>query len=94
LLAVKPGIQSYRYGQSIVEHLVAEAAVHIPLWPAGEISDRVFLHVYTANDRAFNLYQRKCQFVTLNPDAPIPDPDENNEPYVVMARNVAVSQKP
>ncbi len=88
LLSVKPAIKSYGYGQFIVDHLVAEAAVHIPLWESGTISDRVFLDVYTANDRALRLYRDKCQFVCLNPDAPVLDPDENNEPYVVMARNV------
>jgi hypothetical protein len=31
------------------------------------------------------------RFVALNPDAPIPDPDENNEPYLVMAKNLAVT---
>jgi ribosomal protein S18 acetylase RimI-like enzyme len=90
LLAVKPGIKSYGYGQSIVDHLVAQAAIVFRFFRPGTISDRVFLDVYTANDKACRLYREKCEFVTLNPDAPIPDEDENNEPYVVMARNVAV----
>ena len=91
LLAVNSRVQSYGYGKSIVEHLVAEAAiVHAALCPVGSISDLVFLDVYKANEKAYRLYHEKCQFVPLNPDAPILDPDENNEPYIIMARNISI----
>jgi ribosomal protein S18 acetylase RimI-like enzyme len=88
LLAVNPAYQKRGHGRSIVEHLIAEATL-IAQSPAG-ISDLLFLDVYTANKGAISLYQ-KCGFVSLNPGAPIPDPQENNEPYVIMARNVAPS---
>jgi hypothetical protein len=32
-----------------------------------------------------------CGFVTLNSDAPISDPNENNEPYTAMAKKLAVT---
>jgi ribosomal protein S18 acetylase RimI-like enzyme len=94
VLAANPGVQSRGYGQAIVEHLVEVATVIVRRWPPGLISDKLFLDVYIANERACKLYSEKCGFVTLNPDNPIPDPAENEEPYVVMARSVAVSPAP
>jgi hypothetical protein len=44
----------------------------------------------TSNRGAISLYER-CGFEILNPDAPIPDPQENNETYVIMARSVDVA---
>jgi ribosomal protein S18 acetylase RimI-like enzyme len=88
LLAVNPAFQKRGHGRSIVQHLIGEAVL-IARSP-GNFSDRLFLDVYTANQGAISLYE-KCGFVPLNPDFPIPDPAENNEPYFVMARNVAVA---
>ena len=88
LLAVNPAFQKRGHGRSIVEHLIAESVL-IAQSPA-DISDILFLDVYTANQGAISLYN-KCGFVTLNPDTPILDPQENNETYVIMARRVAVS---
>jgi ribosomal protein S18 acetylase RimI-like enzyme len=88
LLAVNPEFQKRGHGRSIVQHLIAEAVL-IAQSPAG-FSDLLFLDVYTANQGAISLYE-KCGFVTLNPDAPILDPQENNAPYVIMAQKVAVA---
>lgn len=88
LLAVNPAFQKRGHGRSIVLHLIAEAVL-IAESPAG-CSELLFLDVYTANQGAVSLYQ-KCGFVTLNPDAPIPDSQENDEPYVIMAKRVVVT---
>lgn len=88
LLAVNPKFQKRGHGRSIVEHLLAEAVL-IAQSPA-DISDFLFLDVYTANQGAISLYD-KCGFITLNPDTPVPDPQENGETYIIMARRVAVS---
>src|SRR5260370_273819 len=88
LLPVHPAFRGLGHGQRIVEHLVAEAALFAQS-PVG-ISDRLFLDVYTGNQGAISLYER-CGFEILNPDSPIPDPQENNEPYVIMARSLAVA---
>jgi len=88
LLAVHPAFQKQGYGRSIVEHLIAEAVL-IAQSP-GDFSDLLFLDVYTANKGAISLYN-KCGFVTMNQNAPILDPQENNEEYVLMARSVAVA---
>ncbi|WP_082840151.1 GNAT family N-acetyltransferase [Gemmata sp. SH-PL17] len=92
LLSVKPGIKSMGYGKSIVDHLIAEAALNVRDFE-GYVSSYLFLDVYVANEPAIRLYRDKCQFVVLNPNNPISDPDEHNEPYFVMARNVALSEK-
>lgn len=91
LLAVNPDFEGRGYGRAIVEHLIAQAATVLHVWPTQSLSEKLFLDVYTANGPACKLYCEKCQFVILNPDAPIPDPEENNEPYVIMARNIAIS---
>lgn len=88
LLAVNPAFQKRGHGRSIVEHLIAEAV--LISHGVDDISDFLFLDVYTANQGAIALYQ-KCGFATLNQDAPIPDPEENNETYIIMARNLAVA---
>jgi ribosomal protein S18 acetylase RimI-like enzyme len=88
LLAVHPAFQKRGHGRAIVEHLIAEAVL-IAQSP-GDFSDHLFLDVYSANQGAISLYN-KCGFVTLNPDAPIPDPQENNEAYILMARKVVVA---
>ena len=83
-----PAFQKRGHGRSIVEHLIAEAVL-LAGSPA-DFSDRLLLDVYRANHGAISLYE-KCGFVTLNPDAPIPDPQENDKTYVIMARSVAVA---
>lgn len=87
LLAVKPEYQGRGHGFRIVEHLIGEAALYA-LYCPGAMSDRLFLDVYTANVPAVSLYQ-KCGFSILNPKNTIPDPQEHNEPYFVMARSIA-----
>ncbi len=88
LLAVNPAFQKRGYGRSIVQHLLAESVL-IAQSPAG-FSDLLFLDVYTANQGAISLYE-KCGFVILNPDIPILDPQENNEPYVIMAKKLVLA---
>jgi ribosomal protein S18 acetylase RimI-like enzyme len=88
LLAVNPSFERRGHGRSIVEHLIGEAAL-VARSPA-DYSDLLFLDVYTSNQPAISLYE-KCGFTTLNPDQPIPDPKERGEPYIVMAKKVAVS---
>jgi ribosomal protein S18 acetylase RimI-like enzyme len=87
LLAVHPAFERRGHGRSIVEHLIAEAVLFAQ--SAAGISDLLFLDVYAANQPAISLYE-KCGFVILNPNSPILDPLENKEPYVVMAKKVAV----
>jgi ribosomal protein S18 acetylase RimI-like enzyme len=90
LLAVNPQFQRLGHGRSILEHLIAEAAIFAMLVPA--LSDDLFLDVYTANVPAIKLYE-KCGFTKLGPDLPIlVDPRENNEPYIVMAKDVRISE--
>lgn len=89
LLAVNPAFQKRGHGRCIVEHLIAEAVLISQ--SSNDISDVLFLDVYTANKGAIALYD-KLGFVTLNPDTPIPDPQENNEAYIIMARSVAVAR--
>lgn len=87
VLSVKPGSEGKGYGQSIVDHLVAEAVIMCR--NQGEkIAETLFLDVYAANQPAHRLYEKKCGFVTLNPHSPVPDPEENNEPYFIMSRRL------
>jgi ribosomal protein S18 acetylase RimI-like enzyme len=88
LLAVNPAFQKRGHGRSIMKHLTAEAVVIAQ--SLANVSNLLFLDVYTANKGAISLYD-KCGFSVLNSDTPIPDPQENNEPYVIMAKNVAVT---
>jgi len=87
LLAVNPGFQRKGHGRTIVQHLIAEAVLLTQNAP--HISEYLFLDVYTANAAAITLYE-KCGFVSLNPNTPIPDPQENNEPYIIMSMRAAV----
>ena len=88
LLAVHPAFQKRGYGRAIVEHLIGETVLIAQ--SSGDFSDLLFLDVYTANKGAISLYN-KCGFVVLNPAVPIPDPQENNETYFLMARSVAIT---
>ena len=88
VLAVHPSFPRKGHVQTIVEHLIAESVLMNQ--GSADISDKLFLDVYAANQAAVSLYQ-KCGFATLNPDTPIPDPGEDNEPYVIMAKNLAIA---
>ena len=85
---MNPAFQKRGHGRSIVQHLIAVAAQICQSRPAW--SKYLFLDVYLANRGAIALYE-KFGFTILNPDAPIPDPQESNEVYVVMARELAVA---
>jgi len=50
-----------------------------------DLADELYLDVYSRNELAIGLYAKRG-FKVLNPANPIPDPAENNEPFVVMAR--------
>ena len=94
LLAVNPAPDFARrgHGHSIVQHLIAEAVL-IAQSARDFLSDILFLDVYVANQPAISLYD-KCSFIALNSTNPILDPQENNEPYIVMAKKVTVSPAP
>jgi ribosomal protein S18 acetylase RimI-like enzyme len=89
LLAVNPAFRRVGHGSTIVQHLIAEAATVTAVNPT-VVSDLLLLDVYLANSDAIRLYE-KCGFVVLNPVAPIPDPQENNEAYAIMARKVSIA---
>ncbi len=84
LLAVNPTIKSLGYGASIVAHLIGEAA--ILAGGPGDCLDVLFLDVYASNEKAISLYE-KCGFVRVS-DQPRLDPDEDDKPYLIMARSV------
>lgn len=92
VLGVHPKFYGLGYGPRIVEYLTAEAVRLVRLFPG--LSDLLFLDVYAANQKAINLYRDKFHFVVLNPDTPIPDEKENNEPYFVMAKSLAIAPSP
>ena len=45
----------------------------------------------TAREAAAAQPEKLGYVVTLNPGAPILDPQENNEPYIIMAKRLAVA---
>ncbi len=85
LLAINPTIKSLGYGAGIVEHLIDEATL---LATAGLCHDVLFLDVYTSNKRAIDLYNR-LGFATISP-APIVDPAQAGQEYIIMARRVSI----
>jgi len=87
LLAVNPNFQKRGHGLTIVDFLVAEAAGIAQ--KNSNVSNLLFLDVYTANQAAVSLYD-KSGFDTLNRDAPLADPQESNETYVIMAKKLAI----
>jgi len=87
LLAVSPIVQRCGHGTSIVRHLIGEAAILAR--PPGGCHDVLFLDVYTANKGAISVYER-CGFETITVE-PIPDPVEDDKPYIIMARRVSVA---
>lgn len=88
LLAVHPAANGRGYGRRIVEHLVEQAGNRLKLSRPEIASDLLFLDVYVANTAACHLYTAKCGFTCLNPDTPIADASQNNEPYFIMARRI------
>jgi ribosomal protein S18 acetylase RimI-like enzyme len=88
LLAKNPTIKSLGYGTSILRHLVDEATViaHQCDW----IHDVLFLDVYESNTKAIGLYS-KSGFAIVTPE-PLLDPDENNKPFVVMAKRISAAR--
>jgi ribosomal protein S18 acetylase RimI-like enzyme len=88
VLAVHPHHRGSGYGRTIVDHLIAEAVL-IAQHPT-QVSDQLFLDVYQANQGAVSLYL-KAGFSVLNANSPVIDPAENNEPYLIMAKHVAIS---
>jgi ribosomal protein S18 acetylase RimI-like enzyme len=93
LLAVHPDEQfrGKGYGKYIVQHLIAEAVMTLKMPLAVPFSEYMLLDVYAANVKAIGLYEKQG-FKRLNPDNPIPDPQEKGQPYFVMAVNAAVTQ--
>ncbi len=84
LLAVNKEMEGRGHGKSIVLHLVNEAA---RLARTMQICcDILFLDVYADNSIAINLYSI-FGFVNIK-EEPIPDPNEGNRPFLVMARRV------
>ena len=86
VLGVHPHNSGRGYGRQIVEYLVRIATLIYQ--SKANLFDLLFLDVYQANEAAIGLYSNKCQFIALNPNNPIPDPNQNNEPYIVMARKL------
>ena len=84
LLAINPTIKSRGYGTGIVRHLIDEAAL---LALNGQCHDVLFLDVYTTSEKAIRVYT-ECGFATVSPE-PIPDPNEGEKTYVVMAKRIS-----
>lgn len=87
LLAVNPTIKSMGYGTTIVRHLVDEATL-LACRPGG-CHDIVYLDVYTTSEKAIGVYTG-CGFVAVTPE-PIPDAQEADKLYIVMAKRVTIS---
>jgi ribosomal protein S18 acetylase RimI-like enzyme len=85
LLAVNPRIKSLGYGESIVRHLIGEAAIAVR--QATTCYDFLFLDVYADNARAIRLYER-CAFSRLI-GGPLHDMEEDGREYIIMARRVS-----
>jgi ribosomal protein S18 acetylase RimI-like enzyme len=92
LLAVHPNFERRGHGSMIVEHLIGEAA-GIVRSCRGVISEDLFLDVYTANQPAIRLYANRG-FLIINPKTPSLDPQENNEPFFIMTKKVAIASPP
>jgi GNAT superfamily N-acetyltransferase len=87
LLAVNPTIPSRGYGTSIVRHLIGEAAL-LARQTAG-CAGVLFLDVYTTSLKAIKVYT-ECGFVSIT-EQPLPDPQEDDKPYIVMAKWVSAA---
>ena len=83
VLTANPELRRKGVGTEVMFHLLDQA--HELVLNSEVESPFLYLDVYIANEVAMiGIYQNKFGFETLNLDAPILDPDENNEPYVVM----------
>lgn len=87
LLAVNPGIKSRGYGSGILQHLINEAAL---LARNAMICPNLFLDVYCSSEAAIKLY-RKFGFESITAE-PLTDPADKDKPYLIMAKNVALSE--
>jgi GNAT superfamily N-acetyltransferase len=87
LLAVNPTIKSLGYGTTIVQHLIAEAAL-LACRPGG-CHDVLYLDVYTTSSKAIEVYTA-CGFVSVTPE-PIPDVQDGGKLYIVMAKRVTIA---
>lgn len=83
VLGVHPAHEGKGFGRRIVEHLIETATTELQATP--ELSSSLFLDVYVANARAIGLYE-KFGFVAISDPGDFTDPDENDEPYLVMAK--------
>lgn len=89
-LALKPdGTTKGRgYGQAIMDHLIERATATVR-HNRSSISDLLILDVYVENEAACRCYE-KVGFQVLNPNNPVPDPQQDNEPFYVMGRRLPV----
>jgi ribosomal protein S18 acetylase RimI-like enzyme len=87
LLSLMPGCSGRGYGEAIMRHLEAEAALVVRSHP--NCDDRLFLDVYLTSAAAIRLYEKR-QFEYLNRDTPSPDTVADGAPYYVMAKRVSV----
>jgi DNA-binding transcriptional ArsR family regulator len=81
LLATHPGFQGRGIGRQIVRHLIEVARQTASSRP--DCIPRLLLDVYADNIAGINLYT-SSGFATISPE-PIPDPDEDDRGYLVMA---------
>lgn len=84
LLAVNQEMGGRGHGKSIILHLIDEAA-RLASTP-NTCCDTLFLDVYADNLKAINPYMI-FGFVNIK-DKAIPDPQEGNKPFFVMARRL------
>jgi ribosomal protein S18 acetylase RimI-like enzyme len=76
------------YGKQILSHLVDQAAL---IWAFSPKScDLLFLDVYASNKTAIGLYKR-FGFAEIS-DEPIPDPDQGDDTYIIMARRISFAR--
>ena len=88
LLAVNPTLKSLGYGTSIVRHLIDEAVLISFSSQGTDICGVLFLDVYQSNAKAISLYN-KNGFIQIGDE--VPDPHENDQPYIIMAQSVTIS---
>ncbi|MGL4421357.1 MAG: GNAT family N-acetyltransferase [Gemmataceae bacterium] len=98
LLAVRADQSGKGYGKEVVQFLINEATIWRYMLEVTiqelqvPFSDHLYLDVYTNNAPAVGLYQ-KCGFQIIEPE-PRLDELNNNAPYYVMARRIAIAPAP
>lgn len=85
VLSVHPQHRFKGHGRTVVTYLVEAAKQALRNWPS---HGHIFLDVYSVNTNAISLYE-KCGWAKLDENQPRLDPDQNNEPFVVMSRALA-----